>query len=104
MTDAEILATLGSRLRALRRAGGLSQEEAAARAGVSRSTVQDAEGGENSTLLTLIHLLRVYGRLPALDAFIPEPELSPMARLRERRRGRRGGDPGDPATRPGRGG
>ena len=46
-----------------------------------------AERGDNPTLLTLLRMLRVYGRLPALEAFLPEPEISPMQRL-EARRGR----------------
>jgi hypothetical protein len=30
----------------------------------------------------VVRLLRVYGRLASLDAFIPEPEVSPMALIR----------------------
>ena len=40
-----------------------------------------AEQGDNPTLLTLLRMLRVYGRLPALETFLPEPEISPMQRL-----------------------
>jgi transcriptional regulator with XRE-family HTH domain len=56
----------------------MSQEEAARRSGISRRTLWGAEHGENPTLLTLVRLLRTYGRLGSLDAFIPESELSPM--------------------------
>lgn len=89
-TDREILESIGGRLRALRKARGLTQQEAAERAGLVRTTVHEAEKGENSTLHTVIRLLRVYGRLGALEDFIPAPEVSPMARLRERKE-RRGG-------------
>lgn len=89
-TDREILETLGERLRALRKARGLTQQAAAERAGLARSTVSEAERGENPTLQTVIRLLRVYGRLAALESFIPPPEVSPMERLR-RRRGARSG-------------
>lgn len=89
-TDREILETLGERLRALRKARGLTQQAAAERAGLARSTVSEAERGENPTLQTVIRLLRVYGRLAALESFIPAPEVSPMERLR-RRRGARSG-------------
>ena len=88
-TDREILRSLGDRMRALRKARGLSQQEAADRADLARSTVSEVERGENPTLHTVVRLLRVYGRLSALESFIPEPELSPMARLRERK-GKRG--------------
>jgi len=83
--DPEILEILGRRLATLRKAAGLNQAEAAGRGGLDRSTVSRAEGGDNPTLLTVIRLLRVYGRLSALDAFIPEPEVSPMALIRARK-------------------
>lgn len=85
-TDREILEAVGARLRALRKARSLTQQTAAERAGLARSTVHEAEKGQNPTLQTLIRLLRVYGRLPALESFIPEPDVSPMARLRERKK------------------
>lgn len=79
--DPEVMKELGRRLRGLRDALGLNQAEAAERAGLDRSTVSRAELGDNPTLLTLVRLLRVYGRLEALDAFIPTAEVSPMALL-----------------------
>ena len=87
--DPDVMAEVGRRLRGLRDAMGLSQAEAAAEAGLDRTTVSRAERGDNPTLLTLIRLLRVYGRMDALDAFIPLAEVSPMAVLR--REGGRGG-------------
>lgn len=86
-TDGEIMAQLGDRLQALRKLHGLNQEETAALADLSRRTVSRAEQGENPQLATVIRLLRVYGRLDALESFIPEPSVSPMALLKRRRRG-----------------
>jgi transcriptional regulator with XRE-family HTH domain len=83
MTDAEVMRELGRRLKALR--GNRSQSEAARLAGLTRQTVSRAELGDNPTLETLVRLLRTYGRLPALESFIPLPEVSPMALLRARR-------------------
>ena len=83
-TDPEILQELGRRLRQLRMARGLTQAQAANQAGLDRTTVSRAERGENPNLLTLVRLLRVCGRLNALDSFIPEPEVSPLAILRSR--------------------
>ena len=76
---------LGRRLAALREAQRLTMLEAAKRAALSRQTLYRAERGQNPTLLTIVRLLRVYGRLAALESFIPEPEISPMAVLEERR-------------------
>jgi transcriptional regulator with XRE-family HTH domain len=87
-TDSEVMVEIGHRLRALRKATGLSQTEAAGRAALDRSTVSRAENGDNPTLRTLIRLLRVFGRLDALETFIPVPEVSPMALVRQGRAGR----------------
>jgi len=84
-SDREVIEIVGERLEALRKARGLTQSEAAHRSGLGRNTLYRAEQGKNPTLLTVIRLLRVYGRLAALESFIPAPELSPMARLRERK-------------------
>ncbi|MFC1661755.1 helix-turn-helix domain-containing protein [Gemmatimonadota bacterium] len=92
-TDREILREIGERLQALRRARGLTQGQAAEQAGLGRNTLYRAEQGENPTLLTLVRLLRVYGRLAALESFIPPLEVSPMARLKARKGESRGGTP-----------
>jgi len=85
-TDLEILEEIGKRMAALRRAHGLTQTVASERAGLSRNTLYRAEQGDNPTLHTVIRLLRTYGRLPALKAFVAAPEISPMERLRKRKR------------------
>lgn len=84
-TDREVLKEIGERLRSLREARNLTQTEAAQRAGIARRTLYAAEQGDNPTLQTLIRLLRAYSRLEALENFIPRPEISPMARLRDQK-------------------
>jgi transcriptional regulator with XRE-family HTH domain len=89
MSDAEIMRELGRRLRALR--GDREQQAVAEASGLTRQTVSRAERGLNPTLLTVVRLLRVYGRIGTLDSFIPASAVSPMALLEQRRgRGRRG--------------
>ncbi len=85
--DPEILERMGARLRALRKARGLTLAEVADATGLHTTTVSRAEHGDNPTLLTVVRLLRAYGRLGALESFIPAPEVSPMALVRERRAG-----------------
>lgn len=86
--DPEVMEELGRRLAAVRASRGLTQSEAADRAGLGRATVSRAERGDNPNLLTVVRLLRVYGRLDALEAFLPEPDVSPLALIRGARRGR----------------
>jgi len=89
--DREVMAELGRRLGALRKAHGLKLSDVAERAALERRTVSRAERGDNPRLETLLRILRVYGRLDALDGFIPEPIVSPMDELRRRRREARDG-------------
>ena len=77
-TTAEILRELGARLRAYRLQQNLSHEDVATQAGLGRATVVRAEAGENPTLETIVKILRALGRLGALDAFLPEPLVSPL--------------------------
>ncbi|MGH7537437.1 MAG: helix-turn-helix domain-containing protein [Gemmatimonadales bacterium] len=96
-TDDEILREVGSRLKSYRLQQNLAVLEVAKQAGLNRNTIVNTEAGRNPRLGTLVCLLRVYGRLEALEAFIPAPTISPLqlvrnkGRLRRRARPRRDG-------------
>ena len=77
-TDNEILRELGARLRAYRLQRNLPVEVIADRTGLSRNTVMNAESGKNPRLDTVVRILRVLGRLEALDAFLPATTISPL--------------------------
>jgi transcriptional regulator with XRE-family HTH domain len=98
-TDPDILAELGSRVRAYRLQQNIPIKDLAQRAGITPLTLQKLERGSNFTMETLVRLLRALGRLEQLDAFLPEPAISPLALLaqqqqrrppRQRARPRRG--------------
>lgn len=78
LTDPEILAYLGERLAMLRDREGLTLDDAAKAAGLHSATVWRAEQGRNPTLLTVVRLLRVYGRLEDLSVLVPEVPPSPL--------------------------
>jgi transcriptional regulator with XRE-family HTH domain len=90
LSDPDILAELGRRLRAYRRADRLTIAALAKRAGVSALTLQKAERGANFTMATLVRVLRALGRVEQLDALLPPLTLSPLALLEARRPRRRG--------------
>ena len=96
-THTEILREVGSRIRAYRLQRNLSQGDLASQAGVNRTTVRDIERGNDSQLSTLLKILRVLGRLDALDSFLPEPSISPIqlmkfqGKIRQRARKRANG-------------
>ena len=81
MTNQEVLSEMGRRLREYRLGQDLTAELLATQAGLSVTTVLNAERGRNPTLETMIKILRKLGRLENLNAFLPEPTISPMELL-----------------------
>ncbi len=79
MSDRAILREIGRRLRRRRLDRNLTQQALADTAGISRPTVSDIERGAPAGVLTLIQVLRALGGLEELDAFVPDPGLSPLA-------------------------
>jgi transcriptional regulator with XRE-family HTH domain len=78
---------LGSAARRLRHRNRLTQAELAELANVSISAVKNLESGKGSSLATLIRVVRALGRTDWLESLLPpEPAISPMDKLRERRR------------------
>ena len=78
MTDKAIAKEMGGRLKALRLRLNMKQKDVAESSGLSITAVQGAEKGE-TTIVTLVKVLRALDSLETLDAFIPEPEISPLA-------------------------
>jgi putative transcriptional regulator len=97
MSDKAILAELGQRVHRERLNRNTTQVELSRRAGVARAVVQHLENGHGCSLEGLIRILRALGLLDQLDAFLPDPGLSPVqlakfhSKRRQRASGRRGG-------------
>jgi putative transcriptional regulator len=91
-SDKAAVALIGERTHRERLNQNLTQEALAERAGVGVRTVRHLEGGKPTTLETLIRVLRALGKLGTLDAFLPEPGISPLqlAKLKGRERQRAG--------------
>ncbi len=96
LSDPEILAELGRRLRRYRLQQNLTQANLARDAGVGTRTVRNIERGGDTQLVTLLRILRALGRLDALDAFLPHPRVSPMELLRTGGRERQRAGPSHP--------
>jgi transcriptional regulator with XRE-family HTH domain len=97
LSEQEILAELGRRLKRTRLSQNVTQQELAERAGVSQRTVSAAESGDDIRLSTLVRLLRALSRLAGIEALLPAPQVSPLelverhGKQRQRARGRRDG-------------
>ena len=95
LSDKAAMALIGERIQRERLNQNLTQEELAEHAGIGVRTVRSLEAGQRPTVETLIRALRALGKLGAMDAFLPEPGVSPLqlaklqGRERQRATGRR---------------
>lgn len=91
--DENSIKSLGKKLEQLRKNQELSQDEASAKVGVSRKTLSSIENGGNFTILVLVKLLRLYGKLDDLENILSLPQGFDMdafqTELRKSRRKRR---------------
>ena len=89
----DVLAEVGARLRQYRLQRNLRVEDLSVASGVSERTLNRMEAGRSVGTENLVRVLRGLGRLQALDAFLPEPEVSPLqlASLGGKRRRRASG-------------
>jgi transcriptional regulator with XRE-family HTH domain len=84
MTDEVLLRLVGERLSGCRLARNLTQQQLAEQAGLGLRTVQRLELGAAATQLSgFIRVCRALGLVDNLEAFIPEPAVSPMAQLKQ---------------------
>lgn len=81
--------TLGGRLKRARLNANLTQVELAERTGLSRKAIINAEKGQLD-LVALVAILQALDLVANLNAFLPEPEISPvqLARLKGKKRQR----------------
>jgi putative transcriptional regulator len=93
LSDKAILKEIGRRLKRKRLDQNLTQKSLAGRTGLNRSTISEAENGVSVSLQTLIQILRGLHVLDQIDAFLPDPGLSPLqlAKLKGRERQRASG-------------
>jgi transcriptional regulator with XRE-family HTH domain len=84
-TPQEICLALGHRLKKQRLAQLLSQDELAARAGVSIGTIKNLEGKGQSSLATLIQIVSALGLIGQLQALFEQqarlPSISEMEKV-----------------------
>lgn len=101
LTDDALLKAIGERLAGLRVARNLTQQQVAEQAGLGLRTLQRLELGVAATQLSgFIRVCRVLGLVEHLDAFLPEPAVSPIAQLKAqgRKRQRATGRKASPAS------
>lgn len=72
ITDSEILQKIGGKLKELRLEQNIKQKEIAERSGLSLFSISQMETGHNTSIQSIIQVLRALDRMDMLDAFIKE--------------------------------
>jgi transcriptional regulator with XRE-family HTH domain len=75
---ADLESRLGGSLKALRLDRNIQQATLAARAGVSLNALKHLEGGQGSTIRTLVSVLRALGREDWLRTIAPVATINPL--------------------------
>lgn len=78
LSEIAALAELGQRAQQHRVGMNLTQAELAAKAGISKRTLERLEGGSSVQTETLLRIMRALGLFENLDQFIPEANIRPI--------------------------
>ena len=89
MSDAAIIAQIGSKIKQLRLGVNKTQLQLAQEAGLNRWTISQIEKGESTSLITLIKILRVLDALYVLNEFQEQEEISPMLYVKMQKKQRK---------------
>lgn len=81
ITDQELLQRIGGKLKEIRLEQNVKQKELAEKAGLSMFSISQMETGHNTSIQSIIQVLRALGRMDMLDAFIlyNNEEVNPLA-------------------------
>lgn len=82
LTDKEVLERIGARLKELRIDQNVKQKELAERSGLSNFSISQMETGHNTSLQSLIQVLRALGQLDMLEPLLREREIDAAALAR----------------------
>lgn len=78
-TDKAILKQIGTKIKEERVAKNISQSALAEACGLSQFSISQVENGHNTSLGSLIMILRALNRLEVLDGLFAEKPISPIA-------------------------
>lgn len=84
-----IEAALCERLESIRLSKNISQSTLAENAGVSRRTISRMENGQGISLNTFIRILRALDLTSHLETLLPDPEILPIERVKQKGQPRR---------------
>jgi len=77
MTNEEILKKIGAKLKEIRIESNMKQRELSEKSGLSMFSISQIETGHNTSVLSLIQVLKVLNRMDMLEPFLKEREVDP---------------------------
>lgn len=77
MNDEEILKKIGAKLKELRLEKNMKQKELSEKSGLSMFSISQIETGHNTSLLSLVQVLKALNNLDMLEPFLKEREVNP---------------------------
>lgn len=77
MNDEEILKKIGSKLKELRLEKNIKQKDLSEKSGLSMFSISQMETGHNTSLLSLVQVLKALDRIDMLEPFMKEHGLGP---------------------------
>ncbi len=79
VTDRALLKVIGKKVKQLRLRANISQKALAERCGLSDFSISQIENGKNTSVLSLLMVLRALNQLDMLYRFFEEEPISPIA-------------------------
>lgn len=79
LTDKAILVQVGLKLKEIRIEKNISQGELAKASGLSAFSISQMENGHNTSILSLVMVLRALNKLEILDEILKDKPISPIA-------------------------
>ena len=86
MADPAIVEKIGKNLRQMRLNKNISQAQLAEMSGINRVTISRIESGSDTTLTTVVQILRALGRLDIFNVFVEEAQISPLQVLKMKKK------------------
>lgn len=82
MTEIEILQKIGARMREIRLEQNMKQKELAEKSGLSMFSISQMETGHNTSVQSLVQVLKALNRLDMIEPFLKEKEIDPATLAR----------------------
>jgi len=83
MLDGDVLKAIGQSIKTLRKNQDMNQQQLADHIGISRVALSQLESGNNTSLVTLIRILKTFGRMDAFEQLFYVSTIQPKKLFEE---------------------